>query len=177
MAIYSREVLHGVRGRILVLDLSVPSIVSFLFMTLTLLVFSLFDLRDRAVPNRILLTFGAVGVGAAALTGHISRDWILHLVAVTTFLLLGYALFRQGAIGGADFKAIIIVGAVSPGLELGSWTDPVFEAFISSASELALMLLFGYVLWRTFRKKQPRTTPLIPGLLVAYLVIQVLAMV
>ena len=159
----------------MVLDLSVPSIVSFVFMTVALLVFSLLDLRDGVVPNRILLAFGAVGVAVAALSGHISRDWILHLVAVTTFLLLGYTLFRQGAIGGADFKAAIILGAVSPGLEMGSWADPVFEAFISSATELALMLLFGYVLWRVFRQRQLGTTPLIPGLLAAYLIIQVLA--
>lgn len=157
-------------------DFSLPSLASLLVMTGILVVSSFFDLRHRRVSNQVLLVLGIGGLAMVSSTGHLFEEWVLHVTAIVTFLVLGYTLFRLGAVGGADFKTSLIIGVVSPGVELGSWTDSVFEAVITSTVELAIMLLLGYLYWRMMKKIDSQSIPLIPGLLIAYLLVQILAL-
>lgn len=161
----------------LAFDLSMPSLVSLVVMAGILVLCSYYDLRDGRVSNQVLLLLGIVGLAMVSITGQLFAEWILHATATVTFLVLGYALFRQGAIGGADLKTSLIIGIVSPGVQLGTWTDPVFEAFIASTVQLAVMLFLGYLYWKIPGRPESQPVPLIPSLLFAYLLVQVLALV
>ena len=135
------------------------------------------DIRYRRIPNRVVVVFAIIGVAAGAITGHLVEDWLLHLSSTMTFLALGYTLFRLGAIGGGDLKTSLLIGLVSPGLELASWGEPILEAFIISAAELAVMLLLGYIVWRRSPSKEHRHVALVPLLFAAYLIVQVVALI
>jgi hypothetical protein len=91
-------------------------------------------------------------------------------------IVLSYVLFHIKAIGGADFKALVILSIISPGIELALWIDPILEAVIGGGLEMLIMLTFGYVYSNWSRKNNEKGTPLIPFLSVAYVLIQVLAL-
>ena len=139
-----------------------------------LIIYAAFDVRTRRVPNEIIVLCSVVGAIVGILTGSMIGNWILHASAIPSFAILGYLLFRLESIGGGDAKAGISLGIVSPGLVLGSWTIPVFEGVLVSCLELCIMLALGYAYSRS--KSGESITPLIPGLLVGYLLVQLLAL-
>lgn len=158
----------------MVLDLGLASLTSITLICVILGVCTVLDLRERRIPNRIIVVFAITGALLVVVTGHLAQDWILHLSSTATFLTLGYILFKMGAIGGGDLKTSLLIGLVSPGLELVGWADPVLEGFMISAIELAIMLLLGYLAGR-IRDHSHARIPLIPLIFVAYLAVQIMS--
>jgi Flp pilus assembly protein protease CpaA len=160
----------------MVLDLSLVSILSFFTIISLLVIYSSLDIRDRKVMNEVVFGGGIVGSIVLILTGHFASNLILHLTALLLVIPLTYILFRIGSIGGADAKVLFIVAFISPGIELGSWNQPVLEAILALGVEFVSMLLGGYLYWRFRRNDGNTTPPLLPFLLVGYLAIQVIAL-
>ena len=159
----------------MVLIITMSTIASFVFTTALLLIYSVLDLRTRKVPNQLMLIGGIVGLGVVLRFGHIVDYAVLHLTAVLVSLILGYILFRIGALGGADVKTLFTIAIISPGIEFASWGNPVLEGILTVGLQLVITLLFGYLI----SQRKTETTepiPLIPILFGAYLVLQVLAL-
>lgn len=164
----------------MMLDLSLPSMSSFLTTLALLLVYSVLDLRERRVSNSIMLAGGVIGFGIVVISGHLIQSLLLHVVGPIFVVLVALVLFRVGAIGGADFKAILTVSIISPGVEFAAWGDQILEAIVGGGLSLLIMLLIGYCyssyrIRRTHLQRDNRVTPLIPFLLISYLLIQTLA--
>jgi hypothetical protein len=150
------------------------SIASFLTIIALLVVYSILDIRDRKVKNEIVVMGGAVGCLILVLTEHFVYNVVLHLSALLLVVPLSYILFRIGSIGGADTKVLFTIALLSPGIELGAWSQPVLEAIIGLGGELFVMLLGGYLYWRF--KSRELTPPMIPILLMGYLIVQLFAL-
>jgi Flp pilus assembly protein protease CpaA len=94
---------------------------------------------------------------------------------------VSFLLFRIGAIGGADVKALLIVAILSPGIQLAMWDSPILEALVGGGMELFIMLSLGYAYTkrpsslRSNSDARVRTVPLIPLLLLGYILIQILS--
>jgi Flp pilus assembly protein protease CpaA len=161
----------------LALEVTVASIVSFTGTTVLLLIYSLFDVRKRRVPNQVVIAGGAIGIAIVTLTGHLSSQVLLHLSALAFMLSVGYILFRMGALGGADVKAAVSLAILSPGIEFGSWANPIFEGIVASGLLLSIVLLGAYLFAKSRRREDSKIIPLLPMMLVAYLGLQVLALI
>ena len=163
------------------LELTVPSISTFMTALAILIIFSIMDVRERRVSNHSMLIGGVIGIFIAVLTGHLIHNLVLHLTAPIFTIVVSYTLFQIGSIGGADLKALIILSIISPGIELALWVEPVFEAIIGGGLEILIMLTFGYAYSKWTRKEnglpqdERRITPLIPFLCLAYVLIQMMA--
>jgi Flp pilus assembly protein protease CpaA len=160
----------------MVLDLSIVSIATCFTVITLLVVYSILDIRDRRVMNEVVFAGGVVGCIVSILTGHFIANLVLHLTTLLLVIPLAYILFRIGSIGGADAKILFIVALISPGIELGIWSQPILEAIVGLGSELVVILLGGYLYWRFKRNEDKSTPPLIPLLLVGYLIVQVIAL-
>lgn len=162
----------------MVLEITIPSIVSFIATIILLLIYAAFDLRTRLVPNRIMVAGGVIGAVIVILTGHLINQALLHLSAGAFTLFLSYLLFRIGALGGADVKAVVTIAIVSPGIEFASWSDSVVEGIVGSGLLLIIILLGAYIFsrYRT-KEEEERVTPLLPIILATYLLLQLLALV
>ena len=160
----------------MVLDLSIVSILTFFTIISLLVVYSILDIRDRRVMNEFVLAGGVVGCIVLILTGHFVANLVLHLTGLLLVIPLAFILFRIGSIGGADAKVLFIVALISPGIELGSWSQPILEAILALGGELVAILVGGYLYWRFNRNEENSTPPLIPLLLVGYLIVQVIAL-
>jgi len=158
------------------LDLSPTALVAFGMALAMLIFFSILDIRERRIANHLVLIGGAIGFATTILTGHLVQNLLLHLAALLFAIILPYALFRIGAIGGADLKTLVIVSIVSPGIELAVWIDPILEAIIGGGLTLLIMLILGFVYSSWSTKTSERGTPLIPFLSLAYVLIQLLAL-
>ena len=155
-------------------DLTVMSIISFIVTSSLLVVYSIMDIRNRKVRNEFVILGTSIGCVALILTEHFVYNTILHLTALLMILPISYLLFRIGSIGGGDVKILITVALLSPGIELGTWNQPIFEAIIGLGGELVVMLLGGYLYWRV--KNKEKTPPLIPILLIGYFIVQLFAL-
>ncbi len=158
----------------MVLDLTVMSITAFLTVSSLLVIYSVLDIRDRRVRNEIVFFGAAMGSIILILTEHFAYNAVLHLAALLLVIPISYILFRLGSIGGADAKVLFTVALLTPGVELGDWSQPVLEAIIGIGGELFVMLLGGYLYWKC--KDPDGTPPLIPILFIGYLVVQLLAL-
>ena len=157
--------------------LVVPTI-SFATAVILLLVFSFFDVKERKVSNGLLLTGGLVGCVVSILTGQLFALPVLYISTLTFILVLSYSLFRLGAVGGADVKALLVVAITSPGLVYAHWENQIYEGVMIGAIEVLMMVLLGYFYWQIHRrtsstKLERRTVPLLPLLLVAYIGVQI----
>jgi len=119
-----------------------------------------------------------VGLGIVILTGHLVEHALLHLTAGIFMAAVAYMLFRVGAFGGADVKAVVTIAILSPGIEFGDWSQPILEGIIASGLLLMAVLLVAFA-FSTYiqRQENPSVTPLLPIILVAYLALQLLALV
>jgi Flp pilus assembly protein protease CpaA len=149
----------------------VDSVLAFAVTLVLLIIYSGFDIRERRVPNQVMIMGGIVGIAVNLLSGHLYQNLLLHLFALSFAIPLSYALFRLGAFGGADAKALISVALISPGFEFLFWIDPLIEAIIAMGIEVTFMLSLGYLWWYQTKKcnKEAFPPPLIPLLLVGYL--------
>jgi preflagellin peptidase FlaK len=162
----------------LVLEITVPSIVSFVSTITLLLIYSLLDLHERRVPNRVMIAGGTIGVGIVTLTGHLFNQMLLHLSAIVFMLCVGYLLFRLRVFGGADVKTVVSIAILSPGIEFSNWSDPILEGAVASGLLLGIVLLSAYLFSKSERRSEElRMIPLLPIVLVAYLGMQLLALV
>jgi Flp pilus assembly protein protease CpaA len=160
------------------LEITTASILSFVAITVLLLVYSLFDIRTRQVPNRIMIIGGIVGFIIVIFTGHLFEHALLHLSAIVFMIFVAFLLFRVGAFGGADAKAVVTIAILSPGVEFGGWSEPILEGIISSGLLLVTVLFVAYV-FSQYRQKRERidVIPLLPIVLVAYLFLQLFSSV
>ncbi|MDH4215076.1 MAG: prepilin peptidase [Candidatus Thorarchaeota archaeon] len=160
------------------LEITISSILSFIAITLLLLIYTGFDLRTRHVPNRIMIIGGSVGMAIVILTGHLFEHVLLHVSSGIFMIIVAYMLFRVGAFGGADVKAVTTIAILSPGIEFGGWSDPILEGIVASGLLLAIVLVCAYIYSKYKRKRLGvDVIPLLPIMLVAYLVLQLLALV
>ncbi len=161
------------------LELSIPTVVSFLITTLLLIVYSWMDLKDRKVPNQVMLVGFVIGIGSIVATGHLFERIELHVIACISVSIIAYLLFRLKSIGGADFKSLITIAIISPGIEFTTWESPLFEAIIGAGLQIGVMLFLGAMVWKSSTRVESETrrpTPLLPLLLVAYVAVQIFAL-
>ena len=151
------------------------TISSFVITTSLLVMYAVHDIRTRKVPNLGFLIGGIAGLAVILRFGHIVDYALLHLTAVLVSLILGYTLFRIGAFGGADVKTLITIAIISPGIEFSNWGNPILESIIAVGLQLMITLLFGYLISQR-KTDEAKVIPLIPILLGAYLVVQLLAL-
>jgi Flp pilus assembly protein protease CpaA len=149
-------------------------LLTFFFLSL----YSLYDLRERIVPNRITHSGIALASGIVLIDGQLILEPLLHTTAVLFSVMLSYVLYRLGTLGGADVKALMTLAIASPGSALMVWDDPILEAVISIGSATAVMLLLGFLYWKlaTMNVKWNPKPPLIPFLLMAFIAIQIIAL-
>ena len=159
----------------MVLIVTMSTIASFVFTAVLLLMYTVLDIRTRKVPNQVMLIGGIVGLGVILQFGHIVDYAVLHLTAATLALILGYILFRIGALGGADVKALFTIAIISPGIEFATWGNPILEGIVALGLQLMITLLCGYLISQR-KTDESEIIPLIPILFGAYLVLQLLAL-
>ncbi len=159
----------------MVLVITASAIFSFTFATILLFIYSVYDLRTRKVPNQVMFVGAIVGLIIVTLSGHIVEQAMLHLTAVLVTLILGYVLFRIGSFGGADVKAIFTIAILSPGVEFGSWGNPIMEGIVIVGLQLVITLVSGYLISKRIADG-PEVIPLIPVIFATYLMLQVLAL-
>jgi Flp pilus assembly protein protease CpaA len=160
----------------MVLTLDNASFIGFFTILILLVILSIYDLRERRVPNQVVLIAGAIGGVIGIITDHIVNEWMLHLSAII-FVIIPVMLYRIHALGGADVKAILLIAIVSPGIEFTVWNQPYFEAIIAQLLQILIMLFLGFIWSRTRNKEETRKPALIPLLLVGYLIVQLLAFI
>jgi Flp pilus assembly protein protease CpaA len=154
----------------MVLTLSMMSVMTFFTIITLLTVYSFLDIRTREVKNEIVLLGLIVGGIISLVTGHFLYYSVLHLTVIVLVVPMSFVLFKMGSIGGADVKILFTVALLSPGFELGDWSQPLLEVIIGLGGEMIVMLLGGYLYWRSQSKE--RSPPLIPMLLLGYLIVQ-----
>jgi len=155
-------------------DQAISGIVIVLYVILLLLVLSVADIRSRTAPNSYLVGGGSIGILIEIAMG-VEPEIILRVISLAFTMTLVLSLYRIGAVGGGDVKTLIVVALLSPGLPTMTCDDEVLEAVLAGGIELFVMLLLGTIHSR-FRSDGGRTseiTPLIPYLLVGYLVVQI----
>jgi hypothetical protein len=121
-----------------------------------------------------MLALGIIGTILGITTGHILTQLQLHLFAIIS-VLLPLTLYRIKALGGADVKAFMLIAIISPGLEFATWDNVFLEAFLAMSLQVLIMIALGIV-WSTKKRDDTERTPLLPFLLIGYLVIQTLAL-
>ncbi len=159
----------------MVLVITASAIFSFTLATILLFIYSVYDLRTRKVPNQVMLVGAIVGLVIVTLSGHIVEQAMLHLTALFVTLILGYILFRIGSFGGADMKTLFTIAIISPGIEFGSWGNPILESILVVGLQLVIVLVSGYLIAQR-KTVGNEVVPLIPIIFTAYLVLQVLAL-
>jgi Flp pilus assembly protein protease CpaA len=164
-----------------VFEITMSSLLVMATTVIVLSVFSYFDIRYRRVPNRVILAGALIGSAVVVLSGHMLLYARLHLLALFMVAPLAYALWRAGSLGGADAKSLIVVALLSPGLEFAEWDIPFIEVTLGDWLRILLMLLFGLLYQRTNAQPQSATSaekpiPLIPFLLLSYVLSQFLAL-
>ncbi len=145
------------------------------FLTVT----SVSDIRTRKVPNRVVLVCGVCGLGVSLTTGALQTLLASYVTSVLVALTMGLVLYRTGTIGGGDVKLLIVIAVTSPGTVAGMTVgaDAVIEAALIVLVETLLMLAVGAIWWKASKivTKQDRTPPLVPMLLISFLVVQGMA--
>ncbi|TFG07894.1 hypothetical protein EU522_00305 [Candidatus Thorarchaeota archaeon] len=158
-------------------EATIVSVFSFITISILLGVYGVLDIRNRKVSNEHILVGFLVSAVIVVGTGRMFEQTILHVASILVMILLSSVLFRIGAIGGADAKALLLVGFLSPGLEFAVWGDIILEGILISGLEIALMLVFGILYWqaKVTGHWERNGVPLIPFLFLAYLIVQLLA--
>jgi len=159
----------------MVLIITMSTIASFVFTTALLIMYSVLDIRTRQIQNRVLLIGGITGLGIILRFSHIVDYALLHLTAALVALILGYILFRIGAFGGADVKVLFTIAIISPGIEFASWGNPILEGIVTVGLQLVITLVVAYLISQR-KTDETEVIPLIPIILGAYLVLQLLAL-
>ncbi len=163
-------------------ELFIPVAYVSIFTVVTLLsVFALSDIRTRRVTNTQMIMGIFVGTTSIVLSGHLLLYPVNHVMAILIVTPIAYLLWRMGSIGGADVKCLLLVAIVSPGIELVELQSPLFEVIVGNLLQILLMLATGYLYQQFVHIRSSTTitvrpTPLIPFLLFAYLVTQMLAL-
>ncbi|UCE11651.1 MAG: prepilin peptidase [Candidatus Thorarchaeota archaeon] len=155
------------------------SVISFSVGIILLLIYSLYDVRNRSVPNMVSYVGIVLVMGLVLVDGQLLSEIELHVTAILFSLVLSYVLYRMGAVGGADVKALVALAIVSPGAAFVVWENPFLEAVINMGIVTGLMLLFGFLYWRLAIDSDNWNTkpPLIPFLLLSFIIIQCIFLV
>ncbi|MHA2423914.1 MAG: prepilin peptidase [Candidatus Thorarchaeota archaeon] len=157
-------------------EITIQGLLAFSLAVALLMFFSLMDLKTRKVPNEVMSMSFALGVLMSIVTGHLIDQLYLHLVGIIFAVVFAIPLFYMNAIGGADVKTVILLQFISPGLELGTFTEFVTEGMIGVFALLLSMLVLGLLYSRREEKIDRKRTPLIPFLFVGYLVMQLIVL-
>ncbi len=157
-------------------EITIVGAVSFLYVSIMLVVFSVLDVRDRRIPNRLMGFVIIEGIILIIFNGHLMEHLSLHIIALIIALSVGSVLFKLKAIGGADAKAILFIACISPGIEFRAHDNLLFEGIIGCLVPVLIMLILGYLYYKKKPEEDTRTTPLIPFLLIGFLLVQVIAL-
>ncbi|MFW9843432.1 MAG: prepilin peptidase [Candidatus Thorarchaeota archaeon] len=150
------------------------AIAAFICTVIVLLINSIWDFRARRVPNQMAFT-GLVGaVVFSVLSDRIFEQPMTYLTSILLTLVLGYVLFKIGALGGADVKALLAIAIISPGVEFATWGNPILEAILIVGLLFMATLMIGYVLSKK-KTDENDIIPLIPIIMGVYLALQLLA--
>jgi leader peptidase (prepilin peptidase)/N-methyltransferase len=117
------------------------------FFVSVLTVLSLIDLRERRLPNRIVLPSAAVVLAAQiALEPDRTLEWVLAAVGAALFLFLPLLVFPAG-MGMGDVKLALLLGAaLGEGVVLGL----VLGLLASTVVSVGLLATRGLSARRTF---------------------------
>jgi preflagellin peptidase FlaK len=149
------------------------SLLAFTVVLVLLIIYSAFDIQKRKVPNQVILVGLIIGILTNIISRHFYKNPLLHLFAFAFTLPISYILFRLGAFGGADAKALILVAIISPGFEFLIWLNPLIEAILATSIEVVIMLFLGFLSWHYSKKHDKETLfpPLILFLLIGYILV------
>ncbi len=142
-----------------------------------LAVASVTDLRDRTVPNWLSATAMTAGASLSILTGDLFLRLPVYISTILFVLLIAYVLFRIGALGGGDAKILLAVAIISPGtvfVEVDS-ALALLEGVVPFGLMLVLTLGMGHIYHRMSNSSQQ--TPLVPLMLLSYLMVQLFPIV
>jgi Flp pilus assembly protein protease CpaA len=134
------------------------------------------DFKTRKVSNELMTMSLALGVLMGIVTGHLIDQLYLHLVGIFIAVVFAVPLFYMNAFGGADVKTVILLQFISPGLELGTYAEFVTEGMIGVFTPMLFMLVLGLLYSRSEGKIDGKKTPLIPFLLVGYILMQLIVL-
>jgi Flp pilus assembly protein protease CpaA len=157
-------------------EITIQGVMAFGLTVSLLTLFSIMDLKTRRVSNEVMIMSLSLGVLMNIVTGHLLDQLYLHLVGVFIAIVFVVPLFYMNTLGGADVKAVILLQFISPGLELGTFEEFITEGMIGVFIPLLFMLVLGLLYSRSDRKIDTEKTPLIPFLLVGYLLMQLIVL-
>ncbi len=158
----------------LAIEFTLSHVVSFAIVTTILIVFSVIDVETRKVPNKYMIAGMIITGVTTVLTGHLFSEIMLHLIAFIVTGIFVVILFRIGALGGADAKSMILITLGSPGIEFVSLADPIYEAILGTIGILLIMLV-GAIAYSKKADDISKGTPLLPFMLIAYLLLQAIS--
>ncbi len=163
----------------MIFELTIPSVLSLVTVVILLSVFARSDILTRRVPNTQILLAMFIGVIVIVLSGHLILSPINHVLSLIIVTPVSYSLWRLGSIGGADAKCIVVIAMISPGLELAEGRGPLFEVISGNLLQVLIMLICGHFYQRLIHHRRQSqmervSIPLIPFLLLAYVVTQML---
>lgn len=150
------------------------AIAAYICTIIILLINSIWDFRARRVSNKITFTGLLGAVVFSVLSDRIFEQPMLYLTSILLTLFLGYVLFKIGALGGADVKALLAIAIISPGVEFANWGNPILEAILIVGLLFMFTLMIGYVLSKK-KTDEDDIIPLIPIIMGVYLALQLLA--
>ena len=124
-----------------------------------LLFTSYLDLKKREVEDKIWLIFGGLGVALQVYEIHIQETSIVQLgISLILATIIGMGLFILGFYGGADGKALIVLGLLVPFFEprIGIYSIAPLIV-LTNGVLLSILLPIGILIFNISRliRKQP----------------------
>ncbi len=162
----------------MVFEVTISNIACFLTGIFILGIFSVLDLRQRRIENAFVIAAGIIGFMVIVVSGHLVEYLYVHVTAVFIVVPLVIFLFKMESIGGADAKSLVVITITSPGIEFSSWEMVILEGVLGVLFPIFVMLLGGYIystIAQSQRERDSKITPLIPFLMLGYILLQLLA--
>lgn len=159
--------------------IEIIQLIAILGTVIILSVNSYLDIKTRRIPNRLIWLEGTLSVLFVLISGRVVTQPFLHVYSFTFSLAMGYLLFKVGSMGGGDVKTLVVISIASPGVEFVELMSGTLEAIIAVGCILFVTLLFGHLHVILYKERLQETRsrmspPLIPYLLMGYILIQVL---
>jgi len=134
-------------------------ILNFVTGAVMLLFTSYLDLKSREVPDKVWLIFGAVGVALQVYEVYTGETILLQLlIGVGLGALIGMGLYFFGFYGGADGKALIVLGLLVPHYVPMVGLYPVAPLMVLTNGVLCSILLpVGLLLYNTVQLAQKKS--------------------
>jgi len=142
------------------------TIFSFLIILVFLVIASIYDVRERIVPNFLIFILFSIGILTNILKSiyfHSFKFILTSLIAIVISFIIFYIFWELGIFAGGDFKLLVAISALAPinpnfiGQFLGFEiiTKPIFSLtlFIASVLSIAPLLILISFFHIFFKKK------------------------